>query len=142
MRSGDDITVVIELENNTGADLTRFHLSAPIRDSSDNIICHLSSAVQRKDFEYIPYSKTIRFGIRIPKFQVVPGTYTMTLFSTVGDDLADWLHGAITFEVQPGDYYATGRLPEAGQGQFLADYTFYHMAESGRELEQHAIAVR
>jgi homopolymeric O-antigen transport system ATP-binding protein len=131
VRSGDDITVVIELENNTGADLTRFHVSAPIRDTSDNIICYLSSALQRNDFEYIPYSKIIRIGIRIPKFQVVPGRYTMTLYSTVRDDLADWVRGAITFEVQPGDYYGTGRLPAADQGQFLADYTFCEMSGLG-----------
>jgi lipopolysaccharide transport system ATP-binding protein len=131
VRSGDETTVVIELENNTGADLTRFHLSAPIRDASDNIICYLSSAVQRNDFEYVPYSKIIRIGIRIYKFQLVPGRYTMTLYSTVRDNLADWIRGAITFEVQPGDYYGTGRLPAADQGQFLADYAFCQMSGSG-----------
>jgi lipopolysaccharide transport system ATP-binding protein len=133
VRSGDDITVVIELENNTGANLTRFHLSALIRDTSENmnIICHLSSATQRNDFEYIPYSKVIRIGIRIPKFQVVPGRYTMNLYSEVQDDLADWIRGAVTFDVQPGDYYGTGRLPPAVyQGQFLPDYTFYDMSGS------------
>ena len=132
VRSGDDITVVIELENNTGADLTRFHVSAAIRDScdSDSMVCYLSSALQRNDFEYIPYSKIIRIGIRISKFQLVPGRYTMTLYSTVRDDLADWIRGAITFEVQPGDYYGTGRLPAADQGQFLPDYTFCDMSDS------------
>ena len=128
VRSGDDITVVIELENNTGADLTHFHIAAPIRDLLDNIICHLSSSLQRNDFEYIPYSKIIRIGIRIPKFQIVPGRYTMTLFSTVRDDLADWIFGAITFDVQAGDYYGTGRLPEVNQGHFLPDYTFCDMS--------------
>jgi lipopolysaccharide transport system ATP-binding protein len=135
VRSGDDITIVIELENNTGGDLTHFHISAPIRDASDNIICHFSSALQRNDFEYIPYSKIIRIGIRIPKFQIVPGRYTMTLYSTVRDDLADWIFGAITFEVQPGDYYGTGRLPEANQGHFLADYTVCDM--SGVSMNSH-----
>jgi lipopolysaccharide transport system ATP-binding protein len=124
VRSGDDITIVIELDNNTGAPLTRFHVSAPIRDPSDNIICYLSSALQRNDFEYVPYSKTIRIGVRIPKFQVVPGRYTLTLYSTVRDELADWIKGALTFEVQPGDYYGTGKLPAVDQGQFLANYTF------------------
>ena len=131
VRSGDDITVVIELENNTGAGLSCFHLSAPIRDASDNIICYFSSALQCNDFEHIPYSKLMRIGIRIPKFQVVPGRYTMTLYSTVRDDLADWIRGAITFEVQPGDYYGTGRLPAADQGQFLPDYRFCDMTKSG-----------
>jgi lipopolysaccharide transport system ATP-binding protein len=139
VRSGDDITVVIELQNNTGAALTRFHLSVGIRDScdSDSMICYLSSALQRNDFEYIPYSKIISIGIRISKFQLVPGRYTMTLYSTVRDDLADWIRGAITFEVQPGDYYGTGRLPAPDQGQFLPDYTFYDMSDSSRSyMEQ------
>jgi ABC-type multidrug transport system ATPase subunit len=126
VRSGDDITVVIELENNTGANLTRFHLAASIRDPSQNmnVICYLSSATQRNDFEYIPYSKVFRIGIRIPKFQVVPGRYTMNLYSEVQNDLADWIQGAVTFDVQPGDYYGTGRLQAAEyQGQFFPDYT-------------------
>jgi homopolymeric O-antigen transport system ATP-binding protein len=134
VRSGDDITIVIELENNTGAPLTRFHVAVPIRDLSDSIVCYLSSALQRNDFEYIPYSKTIRIGIRIPKFQVVPGRYTLTLYSTVRDDLVDWIKGALTFEVQPGDYYGTGRLPEADQGQFLADYRFCDISGLSDEL--------
>ena len=134
VRSGDDITVVIELENNTGADLTRFHVSAPIRDTSENIICYLSSALQRNDFEYIPYSRIFRIGIRIPKFQVVPGRYTMTLYSTVRNDLADWILGAITFDVQPGDYYGTGRLPEVGSGTILTRLHFLRDVWVEREL--------
>jgi lipopolysaccharide transport system ATP-binding protein len=132
VRSGDDITIVIELENNTGAPLTRFHVAVPIRDLSDSIVCYLSSALQRNDFEYIPYSKTIRIGIRIPKFQVVPGRYTLSLYSSVREELADWVRGAITFEVQPGDYYGTGRLPAAEyQGQYLPDYAVYNMSDRG-----------
>jgi lipopolysaccharide transport system ATP-binding protein len=129
VRSGDDVTIVVELENNTGAPLTRFHVSVPIRDPLDNIICYLSSALQRNDFEYIPYSKIIRIGIRIPKFQVVPGRYTLTLYTTVRDELMDWIKEALTFEVQPGDYYGTGKLPAADQGQFLPDYRFCNMCE-------------
>jgi homopolymeric O-antigen transport system ATP-binding protein len=98
VRSGDDITVVFELENNTGANLTRFHLAASIRDPRDmNIICDLNSAAQRNDFEYIPYSKVFRIGIRIPKFPVVPGRYTMNFYSKVQDDLADWIVGREEF---------------------------------------------
>ena len=137
VRSGDDITIAMDLENNTGAALTRFHVSVAIRDTTDEIICYFSSTLQRNDFEYIPYSKIIRIGIRVPKFQLVPGGYSMTLYSSVRDDVADWIRGAITFEVQPGDYYGTGRLPETGQGQFLPDYSFYEM--SGPSMEPHKV---
>ncbi len=135
IRSGDDMTIHIELQNNTGKDLTRFHISAAVRDMSENIVCYLNSSVQRNDFQHIPYSEIIRIGIRIPKFQVVPGRYTMTLYSTVRDDLADWIRGAIAFEVQAGDYYGTGRLPAADFGQFLPDYAFYDIAGTSLQSE-------
>jgi hypothetical protein len=39
-------------------------------------------------------------------------------------DLADCV------QVQPGDYYGTGKLPAAEyQGQFLADFTFYDVSD-------------
>jgi lipopolysaccharide transport system ATP-binding protein len=137
VRSGDDITIALDLQNNTGAALTRLHVSVAIRDASDEIICYFNSTVQRNDFEYIPFSQLIRIGIRVPKFQLVPGRYSMTLYSEVRDDLADWIREAVTFEVQPGDYYGTGKLPGPGQGQFLADYTFCEMTdEKGSHCEQ------
>jgi hypothetical protein len=59
----------------------------------------------------------------------------MTLYSTVRDDLADWIRGAIAFEVQAGDYYGTGRLPAADFGQFLPDYAFYDIAGTSLQSE-------
>src|SRR5262249_44348202 len=141
VRSGDDVTIVIILENTTGRDLTRFHVAAAVRDPSEKVICYLNSAIQRNDFERIPHSKITRIGIRFPKFQLAPGRYALTLYSTVRDELADWIHGAITFDVQPGDYYGTGRLPAADQGQFLADYTFCDMTRSGMESEDPAVQI-
>jgi homopolymeric O-antigen transport system ATP-binding protein len=139
VRSGDDISVVTELENNTGRDLTHFHLSVAIRDTtSDKIICCFNSKLQRNDFEYIPYSKIFRMEIRIPKFPLVPGRYIMSLYTAVRDELADWILGAITFDVQPGDYYGTGRLPAEHQGQFLADYAFCDRTGPPYIMKQHA----
>jgi lipopolysaccharide transport system ATP-binding protein len=124
VRTGDELSLLIEYENNLSRDLRNLHVSVPIRDLTDNIVCYFSSTVRCNDFDFVPYSKLNRLRIRIPKFQVVPGDYTLTLFAKVGEELADWIKGAISFEVLPGDYYGTGRLPDAGLGQFLPDYTF------------------
>jgi lipopolysaccharide transport system ATP-binding protein len=124
VKSGDKTVIVIEYENNTSRDLRHFHVSIGIRDLSDNMACYFSSALKCNDFDRVRYSKLNQLAIRIPRLQLVPGKYTMTLFSKVGGDLADWIKGAITFEIQPGDYYGTGQLPAVNQGQFLPDYTF------------------
>ena len=127
VRTGDEVWLLIEYENNLSRDLRNLHVSVPIRDLTDNVVCYFSSTVRCNDFDYVPYSKINRLKIRIPKFQVVPGEYTLTLYAKVGKDLADWIKEAISFEVQPGDYYGTGRLPDAGLGQFLPDYTIEHL---------------
>jgi hypothetical protein len=46
----------MELENNSGVNLTRVHLSANTHDTSENMN-RTCSAIQRNDFEYIRYSK-------------------------------------------------------------------------------------
>jgi lipopolysaccharide transport system ATP-binding protein len=126
IKSGDKTAIMIEYENNTSRDLRQFHVSIGIRDLSDNIVCYFSSAIRCHDFDHVPYSKLNRLAITIPRLQVAPGSYTLTLFSTVDGDLADWIKGAATFEIQPGDYYGTGRLPAPDQGKFFPDYTFEH----------------
>jgi lipopolysaccharide transport system ATP-binding protein len=102
------------------SEVERF-LDTPVKRYSSGMYVRLAFAV---------VSKVFRIGIRIPKFRVVPGRYTLSLYSSVRDELADWIRGAITFEVQPGDYYGTGRLAAAEyQGQFLEDYIFYDMSD-------------
>ena len=127
IRTGDEVLLLLEYENNLSRDLRNLHVSAPIRDLTDNIVCYFSSTVRCNDFDFVPYSKLNRLRIRIPKFQLVPGKYTLTLFAKIGEEIADWIKGATTFEVQPGDYYGTGKLPATDQGQFLPDYTFEHL---------------
>ena len=127
IRTGDEVLLLLEYENNLSRDLRNLHVSAPIRDLTDNIVCYFSSTVRCNDFDLVPYSKLNRVRIRIPKLQLAPGKYTLTLFAKIGEEIADWIKGATTFEVQPGDYYGTGKLPATDQGQFLPDYTFEHL---------------
>jgi lipopolysaccharide transport system ATP-binding protein len=127
IRTGDEVLLLLEYENNLSRDLRNLHISVPIRDLNDNIVCYFSSTVRCNDFDFVPYSKLNRLRIRIPKFQLVPGKYTLTLFAKIGEEIADWIKGATTFEVQPGDYYGTGKLPATDQGLFLPDYSFEHL---------------
>ena len=39
IRTGDEIVIVMEYENNTSKDLNNFHVAAGIRDLSDNVVC-------------------------------------------------------------------------------------------------------
>ena len=50
-------------------------------------------------------------------------SYTMVLFLSSDGSIVDWIQNASGFSVEAGDFYGTGKLPPAGQGYFLADYS-------------------
>ena len=63
---------------------------------------------------------TIKF--RIPHINLQQGTYNINLYSTVDDNVADWIQNVAKLQIEPFDYYHTGRDIPADQGQFIIDY--------------------
>ena len=62
----------------------------------------------------------IRFTI--PRITLQQGTYNINLFSTVDEDVADWVQNVAKIQIEPYDYYHTGRDIPSDQGQFILDY--------------------
>ena len=122
-RVGDPTTIRLVIACASDILLRSLHVSLAIRDHSDAVVCYVSSAVNGGDFENVPASMTQIVDVHFPRLQIMPGPYSLTLYAKVGEELADWIKDAAAFEVTPGDYYGSGRLPQPTQGQFLPDYT-------------------
>jgi lipopolysaccharide transport system ATP-binding protein len=54
---------------------------------------------------------------------LAPGRYNFTLHFAINGVVADAIENAGTFDVEPGDFFRTGKLP-SGQGQFFVDHSF------------------
>jgi hypothetical protein len=67
--------------------------------------------------------KEIKIVLSWNDFNLAPGNYSLTTFLEVSGELSDWIRNAVTFTVEPADYYGTGKLPPHGQGLLLASYT-------------------
>jgi len=52
------------------------------------------------------------------------GQYSLTLFTSVGGEIADWVQNAAVLDVESGDFYGTGKLLPDGQGNFYMDYKY------------------
>ena len=68
-----------------------------------------------------------RWSVRvvIPKMAFTPGRYRLTIFSTINGIISDWIKNAAIFDVEAGDYYGTGQLPERGDmGMLLLPHHF------------------
>ena len=61
------------------------------------------------------------FKCTIEKLQLRSGRYHCNLFCSSAGEVADWISTAFTVQVQDGDFYGTGRLPDQTQGLFLCD---------------------
>ena len=82
-----------------------------------------STTYTGEDFESTP-ACDFSVRIRLPRVALMPGVYMLNVFSTVNGEIADWLLPAIMINVEPGDYYGTGRLPGGGDGTFVSEHSF------------------
>ena len=62
----------------------------------------------------------VRF--HIPKLLLNEGVYNVNLYSTVDNDLADWIQNVTKIQVVFHDFYKNGRILPTGQGCFITDF--------------------
>jgi lipopolysaccharide transport system ATP-binding protein len=59
-----------------------------------------------------------------PRVSLRSGTYRSNLYCEVNGEVADWVQDAFQLEVLDGNFYGTGRLPPAGQGDVLMEHAW------------------
>jgi lipopolysaccharide transport system ATP-binding protein len=92
-----NVTVAIGILSHTGA-----------------IVTMLSNQVTIEPFDSI--GREGWFSCRIKKLPLSPDTYTVNLIIRQNELIEDWIQEAVTFVVEPGDFYGTGRMPPPTHG--------------------------
>jgi lipopolysaccharide transport system ATP-binding protein len=121
VRSGDDVQVVIRYASSART-LHNVHVDIVIHGALDEELAQLSSTAQRGTFEQI--SGTGEFVCTIPHLPLEAGSYRLTVYSEVNGDIADWVTDAAVMDVEPGDYFGTGRGNNDGPWRFLVSHTW------------------
>ena len=122
--SGQNFTLKLKTESHRASfnDIRSIKVSVGINDSKDNRVSYLSNEIT--DQVFMNPGKFDSIDIAIPKLSLQPGTYSLTLFCKVNNEISDWIQNAFYFKVEPGDFYSTGKLPPDNQGAFYLDHTF------------------
>jgi homopolymeric O-antigen transport system ATP-binding protein len=123
LRSGRAATLVLGYENLVGQDLNNLQLAIGIDNQSGQRIMVLSNEVTGEIFPTVPAQST-SIGVDIERLPLMPGRYSFTIYCALNGRVVDWVQEAGRFYVEPGDYYGTGRLPAALQGDFLVNHHF------------------
>lgn len=113
LKTGEDAWLELTYDSAAGRALRDVHLSIGIDSALGQRIAHLSSEAAGGAMEMLPDGRgAIR--IHLPRLGLLPGRYHFTLFCEVGGQIADWVQNAGSFDVEPGDFFGSGRLPPSG----------------------------
>lgn len=87
---------------------------------SSHRVALISSQVTKKKIKIDPKNKFIKISLK--KLPLNAGNYQFTIFIDENGKIIDWVKAAGNFMVNPGFFYASGKLPS--QGTVLVDYDF------------------
>jgi lipopolysaccharide transport system ATP-binding protein len=115
---GDPLNIRLDIGNHN--DIHNVRVSIDFVDSLGQTVTILDGAYVGI-IKYLPANSSIYFYI--PKLQLVPGTYGLTLYlqAPIGV-VQDWLTQAIFIEVLEGDYYKSGKAVKSGSQVFVSDF--------------------
>lgn len=119
LRSGHDAVIAVRYIAKSGVKLNNVSVAFALYDHLGGPITDLANRISSRPWSEIPSAGVIR--CHIPKLPLAPGSYTFNVFSEVNGFIADWIQDAGRLEVEAGDFFASGRLPDSSQGNILID---------------------
>jgi lipopolysaccharide transport system ATP-binding protein len=121
--SGEDGCFVFEIENYliTGSNKTQIDIG--IMSILDEKVTWLSSSVSETDI-LVTGRKTRAYKLCINAINLSPGTYKITVFCKIGDEIADWVSNAYQFVVEDNNFYGTGKINPPNWGYALFKHNF------------------
>jgi lipopolysaccharide transport system ATP-binding protein len=127
---GEPGRLFVEFENKAKKDLRNVKFSVGLDDFSGQRIILFDSELTG-GFPKLISAEINRFEILLDEVPLMPGSYVVTLYASLGGEIADWIQNAGNITVEPGDFFGTGRLIPQGQGNFLVRHRF---VAAGREI--------
>ena len=91
-----------------------------IADARSQAIGHLSTLITEDEIK--PGGKEFTVSCEIKKLALNTGTYALSAYIGSINESYDYVIDIATFQVIPGKFYASGKLPEAGHSSTLFDY--------------------
>lgn len=123
LQCGKNGIISIRFSRKNNSVINNLHIAIGIDDEFGQRIAHMNNDITNQLFSSVSTDNNC-IDISIPRFPLKQGNYSFSLYSTINEEVADWIHEAGSIEVESGDFYNTGKLLPEGQGKFLFDYSF------------------
>ena len=122
IQSGANARFALDYTTASGLPVSNVSVTVALDSLFGERIAVLQTGYVDSDFQELPPSG--RIVCQIPRVPLVAGVYSTSIYITVNGVVADWVIGASTFRVEPGDFYGTGRYPDVQDGKILLDQSW------------------
>ena len=95
-----------------------------LNDSSDSRISWFSTSLFEKKYTFSNRQEVI-VKMEIPNIPLYSGLYSLTSNLIINGKNQDWVPNAVRFEIENGDFFKTGKVTAARQGNFLINHKFF-----------------
>jgi lipopolysaccharide transport system ATP-binding protein len=125
--SGQNVRFIFQYKAQHALAEARVNIAFNVYNNRGIILTNLNSKDAGRTL--MPIGREGQFECCWPKFNLRAGQYTCTLFCEINGTIADWIQSAFSFTAEDGDYFGTGSLIEASQGDMLVDYDWSYQLE-------------
>jgi lipopolysaccharide transport system ATP-binding protein len=116
--TGEDLRIAIYYKSYTRNSPLTFNIG--IYNSLREKIIHMST--EYSENEIGGFLEKGKLTCTISKVPLVEGKYHINLSLFKGQERLDHVSDACTFDVHPGDFYGSGKIPSAKQSKFLVEH--------------------
>lgn len=120
---GGDGIIELQIKNPESKPVNQLLVSIGIDDELGVRVAQLSNELTGQPFGEVR-GENLSVKIRMPRIPLKQGRYKLTVFSSVGGEVADWIQDAVALDIDAGDFFASGKLPPDGQGHICIDHKF------------------
>lgn len=120
---GSPLNIELTVAADPAFNLSNLNVTLGIDDENGQRIAQLNNNNTNQIFEKIKPGVSV-VTIHIPVLPLKRSTYTLSLYSALNAEVSDWIQEATTLEVESGDFFKTGKIPEESQGSFYINHSF------------------
>jgi lipopolysaccharide transport system ATP-binding protein len=119
IKSGESIQIVLEYITNTDKNHSNLSVACALKDNMGNQLGDLWNESCGDHWEKIPSKGKVRCILK--KLPLNEGRYYFNVCARLNNIIQDFILDIGYFDVEAGDFFGTGRLPDKNQGIFLFD---------------------
>lgn len=121
--SGSSLNIEFTMLSSASKELSNLNITVGIDDENEQRIAQLNNQNTNQLFDQINPG-IFKINIHIPVIPFKSGRYAIALFASVNGEITDWIQDATSLDIESGDFFKTGRLPEEGQGSVYVNHSY------------------